>query len=157
MGKGGPQGQENDDAVAPEPDTIQQLADELRSALLVCQRMIDCNVAAVREAEALRDRCLSVLRKATPSPHRSERDEGVPIPLTEQESRVLEQICFGRTNRQIARRLGIGEKTAKNYVQAVFWKLGVHNRTEAAMKAARYRWYGTDLHDERFETGLPPA
>ncbi|MFG2004318.1 response regulator transcription factor [Spirillospora sp. NPDC048911] len=60
---------------------------------------------------------------------------------------MLEQICHGRTNRQIARKLGISEKTAKNYVQAVFRKLQVHSRTEAAMMAARHRWYEPPARD----------
>jgi len=57
--------------------------------------------------------------------------------LTEQEKRVLELIGEGLTNRQIAKRMFLAEKTAKNYVASLFTKLGMHRRTQAAAFAAR--------------------
>jgi DNA-binding NarL/FixJ family response regulator len=57
--------------------------------------------------------------------------------LTAQEKRVLELIGEGLTNRQIAQRMYLAEKTAKNYVSAVLAKLGMHRRSEAAALAAR--------------------
>ena len=58
--------------------------------------------------------------------------------LTGQEKRVLELIGEGLTNRQIAERMFLAEKTAKNYVSSVLAKLGMHRRTEAAAFAARH-------------------
>jgi DNA-binding NarL/FixJ family response regulator len=58
--------------------------------------------------------------------------------LTGQEKRVLELIGQGLTNRQIAERMFLAEKTAKNYVSSLLAKLGMHRRTEAAAFAARY-------------------
>src|ERR1700722_6903909 len=58
--------------------------------------------------------------------------------LTAQEKRVLELIGQGLTNRQIAQRMFLAEKTAKNYVSSVLAKLGMHRRTEAAAFAVRH-------------------
>jgi DNA-binding NarL/FixJ family response regulator len=52
--------------------------------------------------------------------------------LTAQEKRVLELISHGLTNRQIAERMCLAEKTAKNYVSSLLAKLGMHRRAEAA-------------------------
>jgi DNA-binding NarL/FixJ family response regulator len=57
--------------------------------------------------------------------------------LTAQEKRVLELVGEGLTNRQIAERMYLSEKTAKNYVSSVLAKLGMHRRSEAAALAAR--------------------
>jgi two-component system response regulator DevR len=57
--------------------------------------------------------------------------------LTEQERRVLHLLAEGRTNREIAERLYLAEKTVKNYVSNVLAKLGMARRTEAAVWAAR--------------------
>jgi two-component system response regulator DevR len=57
--------------------------------------------------------------------------------LTAQEKRVLELIGEGLTNRQIAQRMYLSEKTAKNYVSSVLSKLGMARRSEAAALAAR--------------------
>ena len=58
--------------------------------------------------------------------------------LTGQEKRVLELIGQGLTNRQIAERMCLAEKTAKNYVSSLLAKLGMHRRTEAAAFAVRH-------------------
>lgn len=57
--------------------------------------------------------------------------------LTEQERRILELIGEGLTNRQIAQRMYLAEKTVKNYVSNLLAKLGMARRTEAAALAAR--------------------
>jgi two-component system response regulator DevR len=57
--------------------------------------------------------------------------------LTPQEQRVASLLAEGLTNRQIGEQLGLAEKTVKNHVSAVLTKLGVANRTEAALRAAR--------------------
>jgi DNA-binding NarL/FixJ family response regulator len=57
--------------------------------------------------------------------------------LTGQERRILELIGDGLTNRQIGERMFLAEKTVKNYVSALFAKLGMERRTQAAAYAAR--------------------
>jgi two-component system, NarL family, response regulator DevR len=57
--------------------------------------------------------------------------------LTEQERRVLDLIAEGLTNRQIAERMFLAEKTVKNYVSNLLAKLGMSRRSEAAAFAAR--------------------
>ncbi|MDQ3757271.1 MAG: response regulator transcription factor [Actinomycetota bacterium] len=57
--------------------------------------------------------------------------------LTDQERRILDLIAEGRTNRQIAERMYLAEKTVKNYVSNLLAKLGMSRRTEAAVYAAR--------------------
>jgi DNA-binding NarL/FixJ family response regulator len=57
--------------------------------------------------------------------------------LTGQERRILELIGEGLTNRQIGERMFLAEKTVKNYVSALFSKLGMERRTQAAAYAAK--------------------
>jgi DNA-binding NarL/FixJ family response regulator len=57
--------------------------------------------------------------------------------LSEQERRVLNLLSEGLTNRQIAERLYLAEKTVKNYVSNLLAKLGMSRRSEAAAFAAR--------------------
>jgi DNA-binding NarL/FixJ family response regulator len=57
--------------------------------------------------------------------------------LSDQEKRVLDLIAEGLTNRQIADRMFLAEKTAKNYVSSVLAKLGMQRRSQAAAFATR--------------------
>ena len=57
--------------------------------------------------------------------------------LTEQETRVLELIGEGMSNRQIAENMFLAEKTVKNYVSSVLAKLGMERRSQAAAFIAR--------------------
>ncbi len=57
--------------------------------------------------------------------------------LTDQERRVLDLVGEGMTNRQIAERLSLSEKTVKNYVASLLSKLGMHRRSQAAAYIAR--------------------
>jgi two-component system response regulator DevR len=65
--------------------------------------------------------------------------------LSPQERSVLSLLADGLTNRQIADRLYLAEKTIKNYVTSVLSKMGMARRTEAAVYAARH----LDPHPER--------
>jgi DNA-binding NarL/FixJ family response regulator len=58
--------------------------------------------------------------------------------LTDQERRVLDLVAEGLTNRQIGTRLGLAEKTVKNYVSSLLAKLGLASRTQAAIYATRH-------------------
>jgi len=57
--------------------------------------------------------------------------------LSRQEKRVLDLISEGLTNRQIAERMFLSEKTVKNYVSSLLGKLGMQRRAQAAAFAAR--------------------
>ncbi|HEY0696488.1 MAG TPA: response regulator transcription factor [Micromonospora sp.] len=57
--------------------------------------------------------------------------------LTEQERRILEYVAEGLTNREIAGRMFLAEKTVKNYVSSMLAKLGLERRTQAAVLATR--------------------
>jgi DNA-binding NarL/FixJ family response regulator len=59
--------------------------------------------------------------------------------LTDQERRILDLIAEGLTNRQIAERIHLAEKTVKNYVSNLLAKLGMERRTQAAVYGARLR------------------
>jgi DNA-binding NarL/FixJ family response regulator len=67
--------------------------------------------------------------------------------LTPQERRILDLIAEGLTNRQIASRLYLSEKTVKNYVSSLLGKLGFSRRTEAGVYAVQRR---RPRHSPRF-------
>ena len=60
-----------------------------------------------------------------------------PQPLTARETDVLRALAMGLTNRQIGRRLHIGERTVKTHVSHLLAKLGMQSRTQAALHAVR--------------------
>jgi DNA-binding NarL/FixJ family response regulator len=59
--------------------------------------------------------------------------------LTPRQLEVLRLLTTGMTNRHIGRALGITEKTVKNHMQAIFTRLSVADRTQAALYAVRHR------------------
>jgi DNA-binding CsgD family transcriptional regulator len=90
---------------------------------------------AVAPGPSMLDPCASRHVRARPQ----DRMAADPMAaLTGQERRVLELIGEGLTNRQIAERMFLAEKTAKNYVSSLLAKLGMHRRTEAAAFAVRH-------------------
>jgi two-component system response regulator DevR len=74
-----------------------------------------------------------VLVRLREGPAEDERLSG----LTDQERRILRLIAEGLTNRQIANRMFLAEKTVKNYVSSMLAKLGLESRTQAAVFATR--------------------
>ena len=67
-------------------------------------------------------------------------DIGSPSP---RQLRVIELAAQGFKNNEIARELGIGEHVVRNYMSAIFDKIGVNNRVELAL------WYEARLHEGR--------
>jgi DNA-binding NarL/FixJ family response regulator len=59
-------------------------------------------------------------------------------PLSDREREVLRLVGTGLANKQIARRLGISEKTVKGHLSRIFQALGVGDRTQAALWAERH-------------------
>lgn len=61
----------------------------------------------------------------------------VEVPLTQRESQVLRQLALGLTNKEIAQALEISYETVKEHVQHILRKVGVSDRTQAAVWAVR--------------------
>jgi len=78
---------------------------------------------------------LEFLRHGTP---------GAETDLTERERSILALIGEGMTNREIASRLYLSEKTVRNYVSIILQKMGLTNRTQAAAYVSRRRLLGGD-------------
>ena len=77
---------------------------------------------------------------------RRERGQGDPVrTLSDQERAVLELIGDGLTNREIAERMSLAEKTVKNYVSHLLAKLGMQRRTQAAVLATQLRRPSTEV------------
>jgi non-specific serine/threonine protein kinase len=61
-----------------------------------------------------------------------------PGGLTEREVQIVWEIARGLTNRQIAKKLGISQRTVDAHVQNILNKLGVEKRTQIAVWASRH-------------------
>ncbi|MCJ7677270.1 MAG: response regulator transcription factor [Anaerolineales bacterium] len=95
-------------------------------------------IEAVGRGEALLDpavtqRVFQEVRKAA-----REEEASAFADLTQQEMHVLQLVSEGRTNRQIAEMLYLGEGTVRNYVSSILSKLNVRNRAEAAAYAVQH-------------------
>ncbi len=92
-------------------------------------------VRRVARGESLIDPAMTkrVLDRLRTGPEHDDRIDQ----LSDQERRVLDLVAEGLTNRQIAERLYLAEKTVKNYVSNMLAKLGMDRRSEAAAYAAR--------------------
>lgn len=82
---------------------------------------------------AITQKVLARVRQAT-----RQEQAAAFVDLTEQELRVLGLVSEGRTNKEIARALFLGEGTVRNYVSSILSKLGLTNRAEAAAYAVRH-------------------
>ncbi|MCU1427833.1 MAG: hypothetical protein JWL83_1833 [Actinomycetia bacterium] len=96
---------------------------EARAALACFERL-----GATRHA----DRCLAALRALGSVSRRKPVGSTGVANLTRREGEVLELVCQGLTNAEIAQRLFISAKTAEHHVGRVLAKLGARSRTEAA-------------------------
>ena len=73
--------------------------------------------------------------------------------LTPRESDVLGQLAMGRSNKEIAKALTLSEKTIKTHVSAILAKLGVQDRTQAALYAVRTGLTAQETSAGAAETG----
>jgi NarL family two-component system response regulator LiaR len=99
-------------------------------------------VRAAHAGEALLDPLVAarlVEAIAQPSPA-----DSAPERLTPREREVLELIGRGLSNKRIALELGVSEKTVKTHVGHVLAKLGVSDRTQAALYAVRAGFIGQE-------------
>ena len=90
-------------------------------------------VAAAGESAWTRDE----LRRVTGALATPRLTADVEVPLTQRESEVLRQLAYGLTNKEIANTLHISYETVKEHVQHVLRKIGVSDRTQAAVWAVR--------------------
>lgn len=95
-------------------------------------------IEAVGRGEALLDpavtqRVFQEVRRAV-----KEEEASAFVNLSQQERHVLLLVSEGRTNREIAKALFLGEGTVRNYVSSILSKLGVSNRAEAAAYAVEH-------------------
>lgn len=79
----------------------------------------------------------TVIRELVREVSRDARGSGSDNPLTKREREVLALIAGGRANKAIAFELGVAEKTVKTHVSNILAKLGVADRTQAALHAVR--------------------
>ncbi len=77
------------------------------------------------------------LRRVTGALSTPRLNSDVDVPLTQRESEVLRQLAFGLTNKEIAAALSISYETVKEHVQHILRKVGVSDRTQAAVWAVR--------------------
>jgi DNA-binding NarL/FixJ family response regulator len=82
---------------------------------------------------------------------RTYSDPGEPFhPLSNREMEVLECVTTGMSNKEIATLLGISHQTVKNHMTAILRKLGVEDRTQAAVFALRRGW--VRLYDQDIDS-----
>jgi two-component system response regulator DevR len=95
-------------------------------------------IEAVGRGDALLDPTLT--QRVFDQVRKAQRDEEASAfaELTNQEMQVLQLVSEGRTNREIAEALYLGEGTVRNYVSNILGKLGVANRAEAAAYAVQH-------------------
>ncbi len=77
------------------------------------------------------------LRRVTGALATPRLSDDIEVPLTKRESDVLRQLAHGLTNKEIAQALGISYETVKEHVQHILRKVGVADRTQAAVWAVR--------------------
>lgn len=90
-------------------------------------------IAASGESAWTRDE----LRRVTGALATPRLTADVEVPLTQRESEVLRQLAYGLTNKEIAQALHISYETVKEHVQHILRKIGVSDRTQAAVWAVR--------------------
>lgn len=94
------------------------------------------------------DRWLEIQTEGAARPY---SDPGEPFqPLSSREMEVLAFVTGGMSNKEIATTLGISHQTVKNHVTAILRKLGVEDRTQAAIYALKRGW--VRLHQQETES-----
>jgi len=106
----------------------------------------------LQAVQQIADGCLLLSTDALATPRRRSRadkvleqmDQQVPepsyLPLSNRELEVVKLIAQGNGNKHIAQALGISDQTVKNHITAILRKLGVNDRTHAAIYALQRGW-----------------
>ncbi len=115
-------------------------------------RAVALGAAGYLTKDVAREKLLDTLRMASTGGSAFTRDElrrvsgalatprlatDIDVPLTQRESEVLRQMSLGLTNKEIAKALDISYETVKEHVQHILRKIGVTDRTQAAVWAVR--------------------
>jgi DNA-binding NarL/FixJ family response regulator len=95
------------------------------------------NVAMSGSGNVLSPRVIQNLFEDQEASNASANGRRSEYSLTQREHDILALLAEGRSNREIAGRLYLSEKTVKAHLAAIFRKLGVTNRTQAAMMAVQ--------------------
>jgi DNA-binding NarL/FixJ family response regulator len=95
------------------------------------------NVAMSGSGNVLSPRVIQNLFEDQEASNASSNGRRSEYSLTQREHDILALLAEGRSNREIAGRLYLSEKTVKAHLAAIFRKLGVTNRTQAAMMAVQ--------------------
>ncbi|MFC7533063.1 response regulator [Actinoplanes sp. GCM10030250] len=101
------------------------------------EQLIEAVRAAVRDESVLQPSVAAkvVARFAQLDHEAPARAQPLVVPLSDRELEVLRLLAGGRSNREIAGELFLAEGTVKNHVTSVLGKLGVRDRTQAALRA----------------------
>lgn len=112
------------------------LKDTSRDLLIHAIRAVTSGGMLVKTS-LLREAMLS-LAGATTDQHKGKAADSAKMEeLTRREQDVLRLVVLGRSNKEIGQELSISEDTAKKHVQTIMLKMGVSDRTQAAVKAVR--------------------
>ncbi|MDG2380348.1 MAG: response regulator transcription factor [Pirellulaceae bacterium] len=99
-----------------------------------CERFVE-SIRRVANGENIWTR--DELRRVTGALATPRLSADMEVPLTQRESEVLRQLALGLTNKEIALALSISYETVKEHVQHILRKVGVSDRTQAAVWAVR--------------------
>ena len=105
-------------------------------------RLVDAILRVARGGSLITGTLAERVRRDLSAQTKDAQRPGVSLTLREQQ--VLGLITEGLTNRQIGQRLGLAEKTVKNYVSGLLAKLGMERRTQVAAYGAATQ--GRDIH-----------
>jgi DNA-binding NarL/FixJ family response regulator len=90
-----------------------------------------------RVVRAVREGATYVTPSLAPSPQRGLQQRSIEVSidaLTHREQQILDHVCRGLTNKEVARVLGLSDKTVKHYMTNILEKLHVRNRVEAVLR-----------------------
>lgn len=132
-------------AMRSQQERIARTCGALLDGLLLSSHPIPVIVGALRAVAAD--------YRVLPAEGRVERPEAPAAPvahlpparLSERQAAILEEICRGATNKEIAKTLAINETTVKVHLRGIYRALGVTNRTQAALRALAARGGTEDL------------
>jgi DNA-binding NarL/FixJ family response regulator len=122
--------------------------DDNREQLRLIQRALDGHTAYSGRFRPLIVAPLSPLRPQQP-------DEGL-LTLTKRETTVAIGLGQGQSNRQISQEMFLAEKTVKNIVSAILAKLGMTNRTQAAVLITRAQKHTRDSNRSAYRSSRFP-
>ncbi len=138
--------QKRDGDPPPNPlDSLQTVLDLLVDQVRVYEQVLPANNYAARAALTT----LTRLARQAQSEARSLADGLEPAkssahPFSPREYEVLNLAADGLTNKEIAYRLGISERTVQFHINSIFNKTSTNSRTEAVAFALRNGWIGTN-------------